>query len=215
MDEHQHHHGQHEHSGHGQQHWNERYASASRLFNSEPDELLVEFVSGLTPGRAVDLGAGEGRNSLWLAMNKWQVTAVDHSDVALGRLEAAAKDEQLRIETVVGDILEYLGRGEHFDLVVLAYIQWEPEERARLLARAAAAVAPGGHLYLIGHHLDSLGKGGPQQPERLYTEDSLRDAFPGLKLLSLERKERAAGDNGLPLVDIVVWAKRPSADEPS
>ena len=207
MEEEHHHHGH----GHGQQHWNERYSGAPRLFNSEPDESLVEFVSDLTPGRAVDLGAGEGRNSLWLARNKWQVTAVDISDVAIGRLEAANKEEGLGIKTVVSDIVEFLGHGELYDLVVLAYIQWAAEERVRLLKSAAAAVAPGGHLFLVGHHLDSLGKGGPQQPERLYTEESLKDAFPGLDIVVLERIERPAGDIGMHGVDIVAWAQRPSA----
>lgn len=206
-EKHQHQHG-HDH-GHGQQHWNERYASAPRLFNKEPDETLVELVSDLPPGRAIDLGAGEGRNTLWLARRKWHVTAVDLSDIALGRLAAEATEEGLDVDTVAGDVVEYLGRGELYDLVVLAFIQWIPEERARLLAAASAAVAPGGHLFLIGHHIASLGKGGPPQPERLYTEESLKDAFPGLKLMRLDRQERAAGDIRVPMVDIVAWAEHP------
>lgn len=204
--EHEHHH---EHHDHGQQHWNDRYASSARLFNTEPDESLVELVRDLPAGRAVDLGAGEGRNSLWLAREKWQVTAVDLSEVALGRLAAAAAEENLVVNTVVGDIVEYLAAGVYYDLVLLAYIQWIPEERTKLLAAATAAVAPGGHLLLVGHHLASLGKGGPPQPERLYTEDSLTDAFPGLELLKLERIDRVAGDIGVPLVDVIVWARRP------
>lgn len=199
----------HEHHDHGQQHWNDRYASSVRLFNTEPDESLVELVRDLPSGRAVDLGAGEGRNSLWLAREKWQVTAVDLSEVALGRLAAAAAEENLAVNTVVGDIVEYLASGVYFDLVLLAYIQWTPEERTRLLTAATAAVAPGGHLLLVGHHLASLGKGGPPQPERLYTEESLADAFPGLELLKLDRIDRVAGDIGVPLVDVVVWARRP------
>ena len=206
---HQHSHGHHDHGGHGQQHWNERYAGTERLFNLEPDETLVELVGNLTPGRAVDLGAGEGRNSIWLAKNKWHVTAVDISDVAIGRLQAAAVEENCDVTVVVSDLMEFLDRGALFELVVLAYIQWPLEERSRLLERASAAVAPGGHLFLVGHHLDSLGKGGPPQPDRLYTEDSLQSAFPGLELIKLERAEREAGDNGLPLVDVAVWAERP------
>ena len=60
--------------------------------------------------------------------------AVDLSDVALGRLDSAAAEENISVKTVVGDIVEYLNGGEQFDLVVLAYIQWMPEERAKLLA---------------------------------------------------------------------------------
>ncbi len=66
--------------------WDHRYAGTERLFPREPDAALVELVGGLRPGRALDLGAGKGRNSLWLARQGWQVTAVDLAEVALGRL---------------------------------------------------------------------------------------------------------------------------------
>lgn len=208
MDDHSAHH-DHGHHGHDQHHWNERYASAERLFNIEPDESLVELVSTLSPGRAVDLGAGEGRNSLWLATKKWKVTAVDHSDVAIGRLAESAQVAGVEVDAVVSDILSFLAQGGQFDLVVLAYIQWASEERSKLLAEASAAVAPGGHLFLVGHHLDSLGHGGPSQPERLYTEESLKGAFPGLRIIELERRESASGDIGVHGVDVIVWAERP------
>ncbi|MDA8034784.1 MAG: hypothetical protein M0T71_11545, partial [Actinomycetota bacterium] len=48
-----------------------------------------------------------------------------------------------------------------------------PEDRAGFFARAVAAVAPGGHCYVVGHHLDSLGLAGPPHAERLLTEGRL------------------------------------------
>ncbi|MHB1430569.1 MAG: methyltransferase domain-containing protein [Streptosporangiaceae bacterium] len=191
--------------------WNKRYASAERLFSASADETLMALTSELEPGRAVDLGAGEGRNSLWLARQGWQVTAVDFADVALRRLADTASADDLPVSTVVADMTEYLRGGHLFDLVVMSFIHPTPSERADLLAAAAAAVAPGGHLFLLGHHLDSLGHGGPPDPDRLYTADRLDGAFPGLKVLRLEDRERAAGDTGQALTDIVVWAERPVA----
>lgn len=67
------------------------------MFRAEPDESLVELVSPLPPGRAVDLGAGEGRNSLWLAREGWDVVAVDASEVALDRLSRAAAVEGVEV----------------------------------------------------------------------------------------------------------------------
>lgn len=190
-------------------HWNERYASAERLFSARPDETLVELAGDLPPGRALDIGAGEGRNSLWLAARGWRVTAVDLSDVALGRLAEQAAEEGLEVTTAVADIKEFLAGGEQFDLVVLANLHPDPTERDEMFARTAASLAPGGHLFLIGHHIDSLGKAGPPRPERLYTEHVLKDAFPGLELLKLERREGKHGDRGVPVTDIFAWAARP------
>lgn len=191
-------------------HWNERYASSERLFSEQPDETLVELAGELPPGRALDLGAGEGRNSLWLGARGWQVVAVDGSDVALDRLAARAAERGLEVTTVVADMIEYLGHGERFDLVVLANIHLDPDERTEMFSRAAAALTPGGHLFLVGHHIASLGQAGPPRPERLYTEEILKTAFPKLELLRLERREGRHGDRGTPVTDVVAWAARPS-----
>lgn len=193
---------------HSQSEWNARYAGTERLFSSVPNQLLVELTKGLAPGSAVDLGAGEGRNSLWLASQGWDVTAVDLSDVALERLSSYAEQGNLSVTTKVSDIESYLGQGYRFDLVVMAYIHVMPEDRKRMLEAASEAVAPGGHLFVVGHHLDSLGKGGPSQPERLYTEDIFLDSLPGLELLLAERRQNSSSDLDLPLIDALAWARR-------
>jgi SAM-dependent methyltransferase len=192
----------------GRAEWDRRYENAEHLFISEPDGELVSRTKDLAVGTAVDLGAGEGRISAWLARAGWQVTAVDFSNVALGRLRELAATEGLPIEAVDAEIEDFLGRGGQFDLVVLANIHPAPVDRGRLFRGAAGAVAPGGHLFVVGHHLDSLGRAGPPDGDRLYTEARLEGAFLGLELLEVRRLERAHGDAGVPVVDLVVWAAR-------
>jgi SAM-dependent methyltransferase len=195
--------------------WDERYAAVGRLFSSHPDTAMVELVTPLPPGQAMDLGAGEGRNSLWLARHGWTVTAVDLSSVALDRLGAAAAAEGLRVSPVQADIGDFLRRGDTFDLVVIANIHPSPEERAVLLRAAVGAVRPGGHLFLVGQHVDSLGRVGPLDAARLYTEEALAGALPGLRTLLLERRDRTlGGDTGEPVVDVVLWAAAPEALPP-
>ena len=195
--------------------WDERYAAVGRRFSIHPDTAMVELVTPLPPGQALDLGAGEGRNSLWLARHGWTVTAVDGSSVALDRMRAAADAEGLSVSPVQADIGDFLRRGDTFDLVVIANIHPSPEERAVLLRAAVGAVRPGGHLFLVGHHVDSLGRVGPPDAARLYTEEALAGALPGLRTLLLERRERTlGGDTGEPVVDVVLWAAAPEALPP-
>lgn len=192
--------------------WDRRYASAPQVFRDEPDETLVELVSPLAPGTAVDLGAGEGRNSLWLARQGWKVVAVDASRVALDRLSRAASEDGLAVQTAVGDVVSYLidagAAGETFDLVVVAYVHPDPSGRAELLAAAADSLSPEGHLFVVGHHASSLGVTGPPDPARLYREDDLR-AIPGLEVIRLEQR-LGESDVSQPGTDVILWACRPS-----
>ena len=195
--------------------WDERYAAVGRRFSIHPDTAMVELVTPLPPGQALDLGAGEGRNSLWLARRGWTVTAVDGSSVALDRMRAAADAEGLSVSPVQADLGDFLRRGDTFDLVVIANIHPSPEERVVLLRAAVGAVRPGGHLFLVGHHVDSLGRVGPLDAARLYTEEALGGALPGLRTLLLERRERTlGGDTGEPVVDVVLWAAAPESLPP-
>lgn len=68
--------------------WDERYRSAHSLWSGNPNRHLVAEAADLTPGAALDAGAGEGADAIWLAGRGWQVTAVDISGVALGRAAA-------------------------------------------------------------------------------------------------------------------------------
>lgn len=197
--------------------WDRRYASAPQVFRAEPDESLVELVSPLPPGTAIDLGAGEGRNSLWLARRGWNVVAVDASRVALDRLSDAAEVEGLSIKTVADDLISYLANvrvaGTTFDLVVLAYVHADPSGRAELLAAAAHSLSAGGHLFVVGHHVSSLGVTGPPDPARLYAEDDLRE-IPGLDVIRLEQR-RGKSDVSEPGTDVVLWARRRATNRES
>src|ERR1022692_4898294 len=65
--------------------WDKRYAGQELVWTAEPNRFVVAELKDLAPGRALDLGAGEGRNAVWLASAGWQVTAVDFSAVGLDK----------------------------------------------------------------------------------------------------------------------------------
>ena len=188
--------------------WDRRYAE--HPWPTEPDAALVELATPLAPGKALDLGCGPGRNAIWLARQGWTVIGVDASAVGLAQARGKAAEAGVTIEAVHADLLNYEPAAQHFDLVVIANIHLLEPERGRLFARASEALCPGGHLFVVGHHLDSLGRAGPPEPDRLYTEELLREAFPTLSVERIQRHQRHGAPGEEPLTDIVVWAQRPS-----
>ncbi|MFD7918451.1 SAM-dependent methyltransferase [Streptomyces sp. NPDC059740] len=133
--------------------WDARYASAERIWSGEPNVVLVREVAQLSPGRALDLGCGEGADSVWLARQGWRVTGVDISEVALERAAGHARDAGVadRVEWRRHDLAESFPEGE-YDLVSAQFLHTPGTlPREQVLRRAAAAVAPGGVLLVEGH----------------------------------------------------------------
>ncbi len=190
--------------------WNKRYEEMDQLWISEPDSALVETLGLLRPGRALDLGCGEGRNALHLARNGWEVTAVDFSEVALDRLKAASTEGELNIDIVCEDFNLYIQRvNKKFDLVVVANIHPASEERFKMYSQIRDLVNPGGHIFIIGHHLDSLGQAGPHDPDRLLSEAEIEKAFLGFELKVLTKVVNIA-DHGHESPSLVALVRAPA-----
>lgn len=134
--------------------WDGRYGEREQVWSGNPNRVLVDLVANLPPGRALDLGAGEGGDSVWLAERGWRVTAIDVSATALARGRAAASARGpagARIDWEVADLATWRP-SDRYDLVS-AFFLHSPVEfpRVEVLRRAADAVADGGHLLLVGH----------------------------------------------------------------
>ncbi len=166
--------------------WNERYASQPLLWNVDPGPFLSGEVGERPPGRALDLGAGEGRTTLWLAERGWAVTAVDFSDVALerGRQRVAGARARAAVEWVCADLVDYDPTGVTYDLVLLLFVHLPPAHRRRLLRLAALTLTPGGMVLVVGYDSRNLaeGQGGPRDPEVLFTPDDVVADLAGLRI---------------------------------
>ncbi len=131
--------------------WDARYAESTRIWSGNPNTALVAEVAGLTPGRALDLGCGEGADAVWLAGQGWQVTAVDVSGVALARAAEHAAEAGVKVDWQRHNLEETFPAGA-WDLVSVQFLHsWKEFDRETILRRAAAAVAPGGVLLIEGH----------------------------------------------------------------
>ncbi len=140
--------------------WDARYSTAERIWSGKPNEVLVTEVADLPPGRALDIGCGEGADAVWLARRGWRVTGIDLSRVALDRAAAAARAADVTIDLFVADLMDAALPSGRFDLVS-AFYPTLPGTDDRAAERILIdAVAPGGTL-LVVHHVDfGQGPGG-------------------------------------------------------
>lgn len=201
-------------SDEARQFWEQRYAGTDRVWSGRVNARLAEVAAQLEPGRALDLGCGEGADAIWLAERGWQVVAVDVAKTALQRgADAARKHNVLdRIEFERHDLSESFPDGS-FDLVSAQYLHSPVRlERDPVLRRAAASVNPGGVLLIVDHaapppwmrHDDNHHHDFPSAEEVIA---SLQLDEPGWHRERVEKAEReTTGPDGQPatLVDNII-----------
>jgi thioredoxin reductase/SAM-dependent methyltransferase len=136
--------------------WDHRYGG-DPLWSGNPNGTLVNEISALPAGRALDVGAGEGGDAVWLAEQGWQVTASDISRRALDRVGAEAERRGLQVERlhVDANALDPFERGG-FDLVSAQYASIPRTPDGRGVDNLLDAVAPGGTLLVVSHDLEPM-----------------------------------------------------------
>jgi len=199
--------------------WDDRYRSSELIWGIAPNRWVEQELAGLLPGRALDVACGEGRNALWLASIGWQVTAVDFSPVALEKaraLEERALHEQsgaTRVSWRCADAITYQHDGA-VDVALLCYLQLPSAQRRAAVHNAAAALAPGGTLLVIGHDSTNLadGTGGPQDPSVLFTAGDIASDLDGVRM-QIDRADavlRPVEGAPRPAIDALFRAHQPS-----
>jgi 2-polyprenyl-3-methyl-5-hydroxy-6-metoxy-1,4-benzoquinol methylase len=133
--------------------WEERYSGEAQVWSGDPNPQLVAEVSGLTPGTALDVGCGEGGDVIWLARRGWRVTGADFSANGLARAARHADEAGVadRTDWWQVDARDFAAAGRTFDLVTSHFLHPPDGGMVEVTRRLAEAVAPGGHLLVVGH----------------------------------------------------------------
>ncbi|MET7597936.1 class I SAM-dependent methyltransferase [Streptomyces sp. NPDC005481] len=131
--------------------WDTRYAEREQLWSGRPNGALEAEVAGLTPGRALDVGCGEGADAVWLAREGWEVTAIEVSGVALERAARHARNAGVTVRWVHAALTEGALAPGSFDLVSAQYPALLRTPDAAAERALLAAVAPGGVLLVVHH----------------------------------------------------------------
>ncbi|MFN7933190.1 MAG: methyltransferase domain-containing protein [Bryobacteraceae bacterium] len=151
------------------------YAQPTPTFPTAPSKLLMDAVAGRKPGKALDVGMGQGRNSVFLAKQGWDVTGFDTSKVGVEQARKAAAEAQVRIRALHASDQEFDFGVEQWDLIAILY----PIEK-RSVFRVQRALKPGGIVVVECSH-----KEGANAPFEYGTNELLR-IFEGFRVVSYE-----------------------------
>lgn len=182
--------------------WDERYRKLEQTsdLRLSPTPLVVETAQQLTPGRALDLACGTGRNALWLARQGWATSAIDGSAVAVTKLRSLADELGLKIDTSVADLTraDFQLEEAQWDLILMCYYL-----QRDLFPQVKKAVVPGGIVIAIVHRTDP----GESPSETRLPAGELMEHFAGWQILHSREGSSADTDHRRSVAEIV--AKRP------
>jgi SAM-dependent methyltransferase len=195
--------------------WDARYGERDeKMWSGRPNGRLVAEVADLTPGRALDVGCGEGADAIWLAGRGWTVTAIDISDVAVGRARKAAERVGVSLEWICGDALGTSLPARSFDLVSMQYPALPKSTGNGRVRTLLDTVCAGGLLLAVYHDLDEehrehMRSRGVDPADYVGADDLIRlltDDFT-IQLHSVE--PRVDPPPGTPhIADVVIRARR-------
>jgi 2-polyprenyl-3-methyl-5-hydroxy-6-metoxy-1,4-benzoquinol methylase len=196
--------------------WEERYAGDGSVWSGDPNAQLVAEASRLTPGTALDVGCGEGGDVIWLARQGWRVTGADFSANGLARAARHAQEAGVadRTDWWQVDAREFDAAGRSFDLVTTHFLHPPDAGMVDVVRRLAPAVAPGGHLLVVGHapsdHVTQLTES--HRRAMFVAEDLLPWLPEGFEAVVVEQRPRTTVRDGrsMDVDDSTLLARRTS-----
>ncbi len=196
--------------------WNQRFASPTFFYGTEPNAFLAQVtLHYLRPGdEVIELGAGEGRNAVWLARQGFRVTALDYAEAGLEKTRRLAAQQNVIVETIQTDVTQWQPE-RTWDAVVITFLHLPPEARPGLYTLIQNILRPGGHLiaewFRPEQRTEGYTSGGPPDPTWMVTTEELRRYFApeGIHLLenAMPTLQEGSGHQGLAATVRLVWQR--------
>jgi len=167
------------------QFWDERYAADELVYGSAPNDFLAQQAHRFPKaGRALDVGAGEGRNALFLASLGLDVLAVDQSAVGMQKAQRLARERGLSLRTQAADLNDFQAEPNSFDVISSIFVHLPAALRAKVHKNVITWLKPGGVFVLEAYAPDQLHRdtGGPKDPLLLAPLQTLLSELAGLTI---------------------------------
>ncbi len=170
--------------------WDKRYSEKEFAYGIEPNQFFKEQIEKLSPGRALFLGEGEGRNAVYAAKQGWQVDAVDFSSSAKDKALRLAEENKVKINYEVCDLSNYKFKENYFDLIVMIFVHLPIELRTIVFSTAISSLKQNGKMIIEAFNKEQINNtsGGPQSLDLLYSEKDVLSLVHDLRVETLESK---------------------------
>ena len=170
--------------------WNKILTSPKPFFNKEPNAFLVEMVKGLKPGRSLDVGMGQGRNTIFLAQARMDVRRIRPGGPRGRRCAGRRQIAGVSITTKVAKAEEFDWGDAQWDLIVLSYVG-----AREFTDQVTRSLKPGGMVVVEAFHRDAT-KSHPIGGAVVFDTNELLKIFPALRVVRYE-DTTSVGDFGL------------------
>ena len=176
--------------------WNRILTAEKPSFNVQPNGFLVEMAKGRKPGTALDAGMGQGRNTIWLAQQGWDVTGFDPAEKAVALAQETARKLGVHFKAEIKGMEDFDFGERRWDMIVLCYVGGR-----EMMDALQRALKPGGVLVIEAFHRDAT-KDRSIGGSVVFDTGELPALYPKLRVVRYE-EPLATADFGLAKVRVV------------
>ena len=173
--------------------WNTRYQTDEYIFGTEANDFIKATAPKAETGQTAYAPAdGEGRNGTYLASIGYQVSSTDVSELAVTKAHTLAQKKGVKINAHIADALAPEFKDETFDLVIVCFMHFMPDDHAIFMDVNKRLLKPGGLFIMEGYSIEqiALSSGGPKKPEMMMSEAGLRQTFADFDIILLQETRR-------------------------
>lgn len=169
--------------------WNEKFAGTDYLYGKNPNAFFQEVIDNNEAGSILIPGDGEGRNGVYAAINGYDVTAFDFSEVAKSKAEKLANQEKVKLNYYTESAENYRSQGKQFKYIGLVFLHLPAEIRKKFHSELIKSLESGGLLFAEFFLKEQLSNnsGGPKSIDMLYNIDMMESDFESLKIISISK----------------------------